>query len=87
MTILLSKKYKSFIKRVNSDYPDVSEHMKTVLNTLMKYQVYIFNFFSFPNSDGILGETNSLSEVIKRIFYRNCDNFKTCVLFITNLLL
>lgn len=79
--------YKCFITIINTKYKYISDYMKKVLNTYIKFKSFIFNSFKYKFDNGVIEGTNNLIKCIKRIAfgYRSFYHFKTRILLITGI--
>ena len=84
---LQHRDYDGFNKVINEEYKDVSKYMKTTLNTLRKYSVYIKNTLEYSYSNGVMERNNNTCKLIKRISFgfRNFRNMKSRIMIITNI--
>ena len=84
---LQRRDYKLFKEIIEKDYENISNYMKTSLNTLREFSGYIKNTLEQPYSNGVMERNNNTSKLIKRIAFgfRNFKNFKSRILIMTNL--
>lgn len=84
---LQHKDYDLFKKIINKDYDNISEYMKTSLNTLREFSIYIKNTLEQPYSNGIMERNNNTCKLIKRVGFgfRNFKNLKARIMIMTNL--
>jgi len=84
---LQHRDYDCFVKVISAEYKDVSKYMKTTLNTLRKYSVYIKNTLEYSYSNGVMERNNNTCKLIKRISFgfRNFRNMKSRIMIITNI--
>lgn len=84
---LQTKDYDLLIKTLNTNYGNISNYMKTTINTLNEFLPYIKNTLENNYSNGVMERNNNTCKLLKRIAfgYRNFKNFKSRILIITNL--
>lgn len=84
---LQHRNYKDFNNIINMEYKNISNQMKTTLNTLKKYSKYIKNTLEYSYSNGVMERNNNTCKLIKRISFgfRNFRNMKSRILIITNI--
>lgn len=83
---LQHRDYDLFKEIIKKDYENISRYMKTSLNTLREFTIYIKNTLEQPYSNGIMERNNNTCKLIKRIGFgfRNFKNFKARVMIMTN---
>ena len=79
--------YELFETVINMEYKNISEYMKTTLNTLKEFKEHIKNTLEQPYSNGIIERNNNTCKLIKRVAFgfRNFKNFKARIMFATNI--
>ena len=84
---LQHRDYNLFKEIIEKDYENISGYMKTSLNTLREFSVYIKNTLEQPYSNGIIERNNNTCKLIKRVGFgfSNFKNFKARVMIMTNL--
>ena len=84
---LQRKEYQLFKDIINKEYQNISEYMKTSINTLREFSEHIKNTLEQPYSNGVMERNNNTCKLIKRVAfgYRNFNNFKAKILIITNI--
>lgn len=84
---LQHREYDGFEKVINEEYKDISDYMKTTLNTLKKFSIYIKNTLNYGYSNGVMERNNNTCKLIKRISFgfRNFENMKSRIMIITNI--
>lgn len=86
LSAIHNKDSKRFKELIESPDTNISNYMKTSIETYKKYTTYITNSFKYEYSNGPIEGLNNLIKVTKRIAfgYRNYINFKIRILLITN---
>lgn len=89
--LLKSIRYKSIDKIkmiINGEHPNISQYMKTCLNTFKEYKGYIINSLCYEYTNGPIEGINNRIKVIKRVSYgyRSFINFKLRILLTFNLI-
>ena len=76
-----------FIKIIESKHNNISEYMKTTLNTYKKFKAFIINSLKYNYNNGLIEGINNLIKCIKRIAfgYKSFSHFKTRILLITGI--
>lgn len=84
---LQRRNYNNFYNIINQKYENVSERMKTTINTLSKYAEYICNTLEQPYSNGVMERNNNTCKLLKRVSfgYRNFSNMKKRMMIILNI--
>lgn len=84
---LQHRDYKGFSQVINQKYKDISQQLRTTLNTLKKYSKYIKNTLEYSYSNGVMERNNNTCKLIKRISFgfRNFRNMKSRIIIITNI--
>lgn len=79
--------YELFEIVINMEYKNISEYMKTTLNTLKEFKEHIKNTLEQPYSNGIIERNNNTCKLIKRVAFgfRNFKNFKARIMLATNI--
>ena len=83
---LQNKNYQLLETILNSDFGEISKHMKTSINTLKEFLPHIKNTLENPYNNGVMERNNNTCKLIKRIAFgfRNFKNFKARILITTN---
>lgn len=73
---------------INSDINNVSDYMKTSLNTFKQFKPYIINAVKYKYTNGVIEGINNKIKVIKRIAfgYRSFFNFRNRILIMNHLI-
>ena len=84
---LQHRDYKGFSQVINQKYKDISQQLRTTLNTLKKYSKYIKNTLEYSYRKGVMERNNNTCKLIKRISFgfRNFRNMKSRIIIITNI--
>ena len=84
---LQHRDYNGFNNVINYEYQNISNQMKTSLNTLRKYSNFIKNTLEYTYNNGVMERNNNTCKLIKRISFgfRNFRNMKSRIRIITNI--
>ena len=84
---LQRRDYDLFNSIISEDYSNISDYMKTTINTLREFKEHIKNTLEQPYSNGVMERNNNTCKLIKRVAFgfRNFKNLKSRVLFATNI--
>ena len=84
---LQHRDYNGFNNVINYEYQNISNQMKTSLNTLRKYSNLIKNTLEYTYNNGVMERNNNTCKLIKRISFgfRNFRNMKSRIMIITNI--
>lgn len=84
---LQHRDYDKFNMIINKEYNNISNEMRTTINTLKKYSKHIKNTLEYSYSNGVMERNNNTCKLIKRISFgfRNFKNMKARIMIITNI--